>query len=166
MDLHNSRKGSTQNSFHAIAFKMVIRILFSLSSVKSLCTRYTRTAMNDVNCTPMIFIYNVCPIMLMGATGAQEVIRIQHMSSIPTRHQNSLFLFFYSILNQVESVIHKRRLSKKFLMSLATVPVFWGCFLNSLVSKVNGLYHKYVVLTLSLSLSMSFGWSCHVSSSL
>ena len=69
MDLHSSRKGSTQNSFHAIAFKVVIRILFSLSSVKSRCQRYTRTAMNDVNCTLMSFTNNVCPIMLMKATG-------------------------------------------------------------------------------------------------
>ena len=174
MDLHGSRKGSTKNICHAVAFKIFIRILFSLSSVKSRCKRYTRTAMNDVNCTLMSFTNNVCPIMLMGATGRkwEESSMGWHWQkreldfekqitteSVVNSYQNFWFLVFHSILNRQESVIHKWRPSEKFLMSFVTVimPVYWGYFLNGLISKVNGLCHKYLRLTSSLSLSMSIG---------
>ena len=58
---------------------------------------YTRTAMIDVNCTPMGFTYDMCPIMLLGATARKW--------EEP------------SIYNWLESAIHKRRLSELFLMS-------------------------------------------------
>ena len=182
MDLHSSRS-STKNICHAVAFKMVIRILFSLSSVKSHCKRYTRTATNDVNGTPMSFIYDVCPMMLMGETGRKweepsmgwkwQKRELNFEKQITTEsvvkfYWNFWFLVFSSILNRLESVIHKRRPSEKFLMSFVTVimPVYWGHFRNGLVSKVNGLCHKYLRLTSSFSLSISFGCSCHISLSL
>ena len=79
MDLHSSRKGSTQNICHAVAFKIFIRILFSLSSVKSRCKRYTCTAIGHEWCQLYSDeLYRRRVSHNVDGSNKQEVRRIQH----------------------------------------------------------------------------------------
>ena len=100
---------------NAVAFKMIIIILFSLISEKSHGKVHQH---GHDRCQPRR-TPTMCVLLCWSS-----------IESVVNFYQNTCFLVFSSIHNRLESEIHKRRPSEKFLMSFVTVimPVYWGYF--------------------------------------